>query len=310
MNVDLPDPDGPMMATNSPFSMVVDTWSSARRSISPSRYILLISRASISAILEPRYSNYNWIGKAIHIITEIIEMSFFRYAFSAAVTGSEHPRTCRGLRPGLFQGFDDDLLPFLEVAGRDFGVVSVADAGRYADALRFPFLEHPDPGAFFLRCGGTLPRALFRKPETQRRVRDSEHILLCRDDERDVGGHPRHELEIAVMHLNHHVIGDNVLNGYRSPPDLPDLALECDIGVGVDRKFNILSDFHHSDVRFGHIGIDLHFGQIPGYREQRRRLEARGHGLAHIHVPGDHHTVNGRDDPRVFKVRFGKIKSG
>src|SRR5687767_15308345 len=50
MSVDLPDPDGPMIATYSPLSIAIDTPRSAWISSSPIRYVFHRSWVSISAM--------------------------------------------------------------------------------------------------------------------------------------------------------------------------------------------------------------------------------------------------------------------
>src|SRR5687767_11671660 len=50
MSVDLPDPDGPMIATYSPLSIAIDTPRSAWISSSPIRYVFHKSCVSISAM--------------------------------------------------------------------------------------------------------------------------------------------------------------------------------------------------------------------------------------------------------------------
>src|SRR5208283_3379866 len=119
-----PDPDCPMIATNSPFSMIVETPSSARTSTSPRLYTLLIVRASISAI-------------------------------------SEHPRTSWRLCHRLFQRLDDKLLTFFQLAGDNLGIGTVADAWRYGHAPGLTVVEQPDDRTFSLSParGGRRDRA-------------------------------------------------------------------------------------------------------------------------------------------------------
>jgi hypothetical protein len=50
IKVDLPDPDGPIIATNSPASMQSDVGCKAATAAEPDRYDLLMSRASISIV--------------------------------------------------------------------------------------------------------------------------------------------------------------------------------------------------------------------------------------------------------------------
>jgi hypothetical protein len=51
INVDFPDPDGPMIATNSPSAIAIDDPRSARTVVSPSWYSFSTSWSSINAIL-------------------------------------------------------------------------------------------------------------------------------------------------------------------------------------------------------------------------------------------------------------------
>src|SRR3989337_3350577 len=139
------------MATNSPFSMVVEMPSRARRSMSPSRYTLEIFRASISAILE-------------------------------------HPRPGRrggGIPFVLLQRFNDERLIFFQIAGHDFSVGAVADARGQRDAFRFSIFK--DPNSRSLLFGSA--RGPVGEPESQRRIRYPEHVVLRRNDNRDIGRH-------------------------------------------------------------------------------------------------------------------------
>jgi len=44
----------------------------------------------------------------------------------------------------------------------------------------------------------------------------------------------------------------------------------------------VLAGVNHADIGLIHAGADLHFGQIPGDAEERRRLKTGGDGLADI----------------------------
>lgn len=50
MNVDLPEPLGPMTATSSPLAMSIDTPSSARTTVSPMTYCLHSSRVRMMGV--------------------------------------------------------------------------------------------------------------------------------------------------------------------------------------------------------------------------------------------------------------------
>ena len=50
MSVDFPDPDGPMIATNSPSSILKDTPLSAVKEISPFEYVFVIFFSSIMLV--------------------------------------------------------------------------------------------------------------------------------------------------------------------------------------------------------------------------------------------------------------------
>src|SRR5262245_40364929 len=100
MKVDLPEPDGPITATNSPDTMSRLTPRSAWTWCSPRRYVFARSRTSMSAVPA---------GKVIGL-------------------EEAEPRPTRGSgRParGASRCPDKDLLARLEIAGDHFGVASI-----------------------------------------------------------------------------------------------------------------------------------------------------------------------------------------
>ena len=74
MRVDLPDPEGPMIAVNAPAAMSIETWSRAVTAVLPAPYVLVSSRvrtagavvawgrpvAGVTGVLVMRGSSESW----------------------------------------------------------------------------------------------------------------------------------------------------------------------------------------------------------------------------------------------------------
>lgn len=67
-----------------------------------------------------------------------------------------------------------------------------------------------------------------------------------------------------IIHIDNDVVGHNVLDAQRGVTDLCHEAMKESVGIGVDRKFSLLPFFDAANVRFAHIRVDLHLGQILG----------------------------------------------
>ena len=66
-----------------------------------------------------------------------------------------------------------------------------------------------------------------------------------------------------------------------------------------------LPTLHAADIGFRDVGIHLHLGQVLRDLEQRRRLQACGHGLSDVHVARHHHAITGACDIGVIQVGLG-----
>ena len=76
----------------------------------------------------------------------------------------------------------------------------------------------------------------------------------------------------------------------------------------VHRKIDILIDGDDANVRFRHVGVDLHFGEIVRNHENNRRLQTGRYGLANIDTARDHDAINRRRDGAMIEVRFRFIE--
>ena len=73
---------------------------------------------------------------------------------------------------------------------------------------------------------------------------------------------------------------------------------------------DFLSGADAPDVRFVDRRVDLHVREVVGDHEQRGRLQRGRHRLAHVHVAGHHHAVDGRADDGVGQVDLGLLDGG
>ena len=74
------------------------------------------------------------------------------------------------------------------------------------------------------------------------------------------------------------------------------------VRVSIHGELDQLSHFDFSDIGLVHVRIDLHAGQILGDAEEGRRLEARGHRLSDVHIPGNDDPVHRRKDAGVVQI--------
>ena len=72
-------------------------------------------------------------------------------------------------------------------------------------------------------------------------------------------------------------------------------------GYASTVKRAIWPTLHAADVRLIDVRLHLHLGEVLRDREQRRRLERRGDGLADVVLAVDDDAVDRRDDLRVAR---------
>ena len=123
-------------------------------------------------------------------------------------------------------------------------------------------------------------------------------------DNRDVGSHAGFEFHVWIFHGNDSVVCDNILDSEWGITDLEDFAVKCPVRKCVHGEIYILSDNNPSNIRLGDIGINLHFGQIVGNCEQRRRTEAGGDGLTNIHIAGDNSAIDRRTNGAMEQIHL------
>src|ERR1051326_7631356 len=143
MNVDLPEPEAPMTATNSPRRIDTLMPRSASTSMSPMRYTLRRSRIRMTSAAALRGSSRE-----------------------KSRAGSEAKRTPRCVRARLRRARHrhDDLLAFFDLAGGDFRRGSVGDPEADPDRRRFAVAQHVERP--FAAAPAALPLAAARSPVT------------------------------------------------------------------------------------------------------------------------------------------------
>ncbi len=199
----------------------------------------------------------------------------------------------------------------MEIAAEDFHIGSVIQTGGDAHLLKSGPLEHPNlfPGRRPFR-GGTGDRS-FRLVwaalgvKVQRLDRNAQHVVAPRGCDRYIGGHPRLEQQFGIGDVEHHVIGDDILNRDWRLTHLPHHAFEVPIREGVDPEARALTLAHVADIRFADVGIDLHLGQVLGDQKQRRGLETGRDGLSDVDIARHHRAVHRRHDVGVVQADFG-----
>ena len=123
------------------------------------------------------------------------------------------------------------------------------------------------------------------------------------DRDRHVGGHAREELQVRIREVDDRVVGDDVLHRRRVHADLAHDALErSPSGKASTLNVTGLPRLDAADVGLVHLGVDLHLRQVLRDREDRRRLQRGGDGLADVDVARDDDAVDRRADHRVVEI--------
>src|SRR4051794_13930784 len=127
MNVDLPDPEGPVAATNSPCAMSTDTPRNAWTLTSPTSYVLVRSRTEMTGGILPTASC------AATRTARTTSASALPAAGEPASILLESGRKCRASRVrcgSLCSGHDagDHVIAVLELALNELRLLSIRDA--------------------------------------------------------------------------------------------------------------------------------------------------------------------------------------
>src|ERR1019366_4627185 len=182
MSVDLPDPEGPMMATNSPRSTVTLTPSSAFSVVSPRTYVLRRSVATTSG--EGGVEALTMTSRPVASAFEEGRLRHHDVSRLQVSAGDLHDRPVP----------DGDV----DHAGRGHGAV-----------------EHPDHPLVGVRAEARYGRTAGHRGrrggvglEAEGRVRRAHDAVSMRIDERGVGGHRRPQRHVAVVDVDDRVVGD------------------------------------------------------------------------------------------------------
>ena len=138
--------------------------------------------------------------------------------------------------------------------------------------------------------------------EAQRLARHHDHVLLLAGDDLDIGRHAGQETAQRIVGVDHHRVGDDIIERDRREPDLLDLALERHVGIGIDGEADRVVSRHLADIRLIDLRLDLHMGEVLSDGEQLRRRHAGGDGLARFHRALDHHAVDRRADIGALEI--------
>ena len=181
------------------------------------------------------------------------------------------------------------------------GAAASARAARAAAAA---------PAAPAAELGEHRRELLARRLEPQRGVGDLDRVGDLGEHERDVGRHARAQRVVAVVDVDHGVVGHHALGRGRRVADLADHAVELPARERVDRERRLHALGQPADVALGDRGVDLHAREVLGDREQHRRLERRRHGLADVDRARQHDAVDRRVDRRVRQGELGLRQVG
>ena len=137
-----------------------------------------------------------------------------------------------------------------------------------------------------------------------------KHIVpACRND-CHICGHAGLQEEFRIGYVHDDVVGRDVLDTDRDLAYLPYGPLEHAVRECVNAEVRSFSVSQIADIRFAHVGIDLHLRQVLGDQKQRRRLKAGGDGLADVDIARDHRAVNRRDDVGIVEIDLRLLEVG
>src|SRR4029079_9228497 len=76
----------------------------------------------------------------------------------------------------------------------------------------------------------------------------------------------------------------------------------------IDGEGRAVAGLDAADVALADIGVDLHLREVGRDQEQRRRLEARRHGLTDGDVARDDGAVHRRYDVGIAEIDLGRLE--
>ena len=113
----------------------------------------------------------------------------------------------------------------------------------------------------------------------QRRNRNHERVRGAGDVDGGVRRHARQQFSGSVVHVDDHVVGDDVVDGLRVDANLRDLAFERLVRICQHGKVHGVAGLDVADIRLADVDVHFHLTKILRDREERRRLQRGGHGL-------------------------------
>ena len=129
-------------------------------------------------------------------------------------------------------------------------------------------------------------------------------------DDLDIGRHAGQQPPQRILGVDHHRVGDHIVERGRRQPDLLDRALEGDVGIGIDIEADRIIAGDLADIGLVDLGIDLHLGEVLGDGEQLGRRHAGRDRLPGLYRALDHHAVDRRADIGAFEIDAGAVERG
>src|SRR5580658_10222030 len=329
ISVDLPDPDGPMMATYSPRFMVMSTPETAWISWSPMMYVF--HRSYVRMTMPSRF---NCSPRSIASFSaSACAMGDSRYLLTGrrpVLRLLRHGRLVIYLDLSFVAQRSDhlvtagnDLVPLFEAA-HDFDIGGAGDAGFHFAEFSLAAGDHEHALDLFLaglllgggQLGGGecaaaglgLRLQIALLPDSQRLNGNGYRILARGSGDLGGAGKARTDLVGWVVHGHHHLevfgflAGNGALgSGQAGRPqnggiaDLGHVALEGLVRDGVNSDVRFLTKRHADDVRF----IDLYLGGDQGHIRDGHNVASRQvcnaghHGLALPYGQVGHDSIQG-----------------
>ena len=141
------------------------------------------------------------------------------------------------------------------------------------------------------------------RPETQRRIRHAQHILALLQNDVGVRRHAGQQLPAGIVRLNHHRVAHDAALGDALLAHLAHAALELPVRERIDRELHRLPFVDFTNIGFIHRDVRLQPRQILRDHKQSRRLQARRHRLADVHLTIHDNAIDRRANDAAIQIR-------
>ena len=134
-------------------------------------------------------------------------------------------------------------------------------------------------------------------------------ILQPFDDDLGIRAHAGAQFQMAVVHRENRLVGDDTRDHLRIDPYTFDARLKLRLGIGIHTESRLLPLFDLRDIRLVNTHLQLHFGKVVRQFEKQWCLKSGGNSLARIDTTFEHDSVDRGVDRRLFQIIPGGLDS-